>query len=256
MTQYPRLAKTLVQPNGNDPKVILVLALAIYYILQNLVPHAGTKITYSELVGDLGPMPPPNEELHYRDSRLDEAIGELVAACRARGLPAISALVIREVERNPGAGYYSTAHPAEWAKDRMLAEVAWAKERELARQTSYPARLSALTPNKAFAFDVDDRASRRDRLVADGPVARAVEVDAAVRPHLRQEVPAVAADGFEVLLAGIPRIEADVAGREAALLGGGPHFPAVVVWSSGVPRPGRQGGSWSDRSRRYRSRRA
>jgi hypothetical protein len=123
------------------PMNLSALALAIYDILRDRVPDSGAEITYSELVNDLGPLPPPNEGLHYRDARLDEALGELVAACRARWLPAISALVIREVERNPGAGYYPTAHPAEWAQDRMLAEVAWANEREQARQTSYPAQL-------------------------------------------------------------------------------------------------------------------
>ena len=118
-----------------------VLALAIYEILRDLVPNPSAEITYEGLVGRLGPMPPPNEGLHYRDVRLDEALGDLVAACRARDLPAISALVIRKIERNPGPGYYPTAHPAESAQDQMLAEVAWAHERERSRQTSYPLQL-------------------------------------------------------------------------------------------------------------------
>jgi hypothetical protein len=118
-----------------------VLALAIYDILRAMVPDPGAEITYEDLVTQLGPMPPPNQDLHYKDFRLDAALGELVTACRRRGLPAISALVIRKHERNPGDGYYPLAHPAEWAQDRMLAEVAWARERDQASQTTYPQQL-------------------------------------------------------------------------------------------------------------------
>lgn len=138
---YLDRAKHIVRRAEGASVNLSALASAIYDILRGLVPDPGAEITYSELVNQLGRMPRPNEGLHYRDARLDEALGELVDACRAQELPAISALVIREAERNPGVGYYPKAHPLEWAQGLIFAEVVWANERERVRQTSYPAQL-------------------------------------------------------------------------------------------------------------------
>jgi hypothetical protein len=118
-----------------------VLALAIYEILRALVPDPQAEITYQELVNRLGPLPSPNDNLHWRDPRLDAALGELVAACRERGLPAISALVVRAIERNPGHMYYPVAHPVEDAQGELAAEIAWGNEIQRVRQTTYPAQL-------------------------------------------------------------------------------------------------------------------
>lgn len=122
-----------------------VLAQAIYAILRKRVPDPSPRalITYEDLVTQLGPMPPPNQDLRYKDFRLDKALGELVIACRKRGLPAISALVIRKDKdkRNPGDGYYPLAHPAEWAKGPLEAEVAWAQELIIVQNTAYPPKL-------------------------------------------------------------------------------------------------------------------
>src|SRR5579872_4366930 len=63
-----------------------ILATAIYDILRSLVPSPRAEITYSELVQQLGPLRAPNQDLQPRDSRLDSALGELVAACRRRNL--------------------------------------------------------------------------------------------------------------------------------------------------------------------------
>lgn len=114
------------------------LATEIYSILRWLVPDSTARITYLELVDQLGPLPPPNHDLHWRDSRLDEALGELVTACRTVGLPAISALVVRGDEDSPGVGYYPLAHPNEWNEGELEALVAWGGERQAVRQTTYP----------------------------------------------------------------------------------------------------------------------
>jgi hypothetical protein len=120
------------------------LALAIYELLRMRVPDSQAQITYQDLALELGPMSSPNESLHWRDARLDAALGELVIACRKRQppLPAISSLVIRAVERNPGPGYYPIAHPAEFQQGGELqALIAWGHEVQRARQTEYPAQL-------------------------------------------------------------------------------------------------------------------
>lgn len=116
------------------------LALAIYEALRGVVQARQPHISYSGLVSRLGPMPVPNEDLQARDPRLDEALGELVTACRNLGLPAISALVVRDKERVPGPGYYTIAHPDE-AHDKERAIVAWGREAERARIEPYPERL-------------------------------------------------------------------------------------------------------------------
>ena len=116
-----------------------VLAAAIYEILQAMVPNPNAEITYAELVNQLGPMPPPNQNLQARDARLDVALGELVHACRQLGLPAISALVVRNDDRSPGPGYYPVAHPQ--VGDMAAAMIAWGNEIALVRATAYPVQL-------------------------------------------------------------------------------------------------------------------
>jgi hypothetical protein len=121
-------------------RMLSVLAAAIYDVLRVLVPNRRAEITYAELVDQLGPMPPPNQDLHARDVRLDAALGELVTACRRRGLPAIAAIVVRDDTRAPGQGYYSIAHAAE-AGDTDIAMIAWGHEVQQVRATTYPAHL-------------------------------------------------------------------------------------------------------------------
>ncbi len=120
--------------------MLSVLAAAIYDILQSLVPGPSAEITYTELVNRLGPMPAPNQDLQAHDRRLDIALGELVTACRARGLPAIAALVVRDDSRIPGSGYYPMAHPTV-ANDTARAMIAWGNEVQQVRATTYPAQL-------------------------------------------------------------------------------------------------------------------
>ena len=115
------------------------LALEIYNAIRSRCPATEPRITYRELVESLPPLPKPYENLHWRDPRLDEALGELVGACHALGLPAISAIVVNNETRAPGNRYYEVAHPG--ITDSLLREVAWANEYDRARATSYPPSL-------------------------------------------------------------------------------------------------------------------
>ena len=118
--------------------MLSALAAAIYTILRSLVPDPSAEITYSQLVSRLGPMDPPNENLQPRDRRLDAALGDLVHACRGAGLPAISALVVRDDEGSPGAGYYPVAHPGALSRDTAAKMIAWGNEIQAVRATEYP----------------------------------------------------------------------------------------------------------------------
>jgi hypothetical protein len=116
------------------------LASDIYDILRPMLPNPNAEITYHDLVGRLGPLPAPNQDLQARDPRLDQALGEIVAECRARDLPAISAIVVRADGRIPGPGYYPTAHP-DVAHDIARAMIAWGNEVQRVRSTTYPQTL-------------------------------------------------------------------------------------------------------------------
>ena len=113
------------------------LAVAIYDVLRARVPAKRPELAYSELVERL---PAPFNKVEPDSATLANALGELVRACRAKGLPAISAMVVRHRDRVPGPGYYPAAHPDE-AKDMAKAMIAWAVEVEKVRSTTYPAEI-------------------------------------------------------------------------------------------------------------------
>ena len=73
-------------------------------------------------------------------------------------------------------------------------------------------------------FDVNDRPSRCDRHFADRAVAGAVRIDPAVATDLSQEMSVVGSDCFEVVLAGIPEVETDVAGANPRA------FAVASIW--------------------------
>lgn len=116
------------------------LADAIYRILQPRVPALSPEITYEDLVARLPALPPPYSGVDVQDRRLSDALGEIVIACRAKGLPALAAIVVRKDTRMPGDGYYPVAHPAA-GNDRVLQVLAWGNEMLLARKTQFPATL-------------------------------------------------------------------------------------------------------------------
>lgn len=114
------------------------LASEIYRVLRDLVPNENAQITYQDLVYQLGPLPAPNQGLHWQDLRLNAALGELVEECRGQQLPAIPAIVVRSNELTPSYGYYSIAYPGR-NYDDALAD--WVGEVQQVRQTTYPQTL-------------------------------------------------------------------------------------------------------------------
>lgn len=128
------------------------LALAIYAVLRTLVPSRGdSRVSYSDLLSRL---PEQLAHLDLEDpahrNDLSEALGEIVLACRAAGLPALSALVVRLDGGElgyPGPGYYGLAHPEAAGELEQLA--AWGRELEAAKGATYPERLDGDPPAAA-----------------------------------------------------------------------------------------------------------
>lgn len=108
------------------------LATQIYTQLQQRVRAHQTSplsmITYGELAGEIS-RAAPELAVHPRSSTLHAALGEVSEACRAAGLPCLTALVCRADTRQPSHGYYKVAHPRVRSDDGRVA--AW--EREQAR---------------------------------------------------------------------------------------------------------------------------
>lgn len=117
------------------------LAREIYIVLRQRVPARKPEITYRELVEALPPLGKPFEDVHWRDPRLDQALADTVHACRARGLPALSAIVVNSETGRPGRRYYGEAHPG--VVGDIEQEVAWARELEQVKTTTYPPELEA-----------------------------------------------------------------------------------------------------------------
>jgi len=113
------------------------LALSVYEVLRRRVPNLRPELAYSQLVEML---PAPFNNLDPDSDMLAGALGELVTACRARNLAAISAMVVRFRERVPGPGYYPMAHP-DVADDDAERMVAWGIELQKVRSTTYPPTL-------------------------------------------------------------------------------------------------------------------
>ena len=128
---------------SGDSSALCTLANLIYQKLRRRVPRAvpyDALITYSSLVTALGKLPPPNDGLTPYDERLFDALGEITKACRARGLPTLTGLVVTASDRKPGRGYYPEAHPGV-GKDPVKQLAAWEMELALANQTMYPPSL-------------------------------------------------------------------------------------------------------------------
>lgn len=123
-----------------------MLSRAMYRILRlhalaSRVAYAS--ITYAELARELNQNPRVAKAypgLSHKDTRLDNALGQLVLRCRERGLPALPAIVVRQDLRVPGAKYYGTAHPHARG-DRPSEMIAWALEFWAVFGCTYPGRL-------------------------------------------------------------------------------------------------------------------
>lgn len=120
------------------------LAEAVYQILRTRVPCAVGQdlITYGELCARLHTQHGSTySHIHPRSVDLHSALGEIVAGCQNRQLPALPAIVVREDWRTPGPGYYPTAHPLVSSDDIPLQMAIWGLEAIRVRGTTYPATL-------------------------------------------------------------------------------------------------------------------
>lgn len=108
------------------------LARSIYAILRELVPAPDAQIQYGELCARL------RNDMSPRSPALAKSLGEIVRACRARGLPALSAIVVQKGSGMPGDGYYGEAHGG---MDLAHAMRAWSDEVAAVRATTYPDEL-------------------------------------------------------------------------------------------------------------------
>lgn len=118
------------------------LAQAIYEILRARVPRDDCRISYGQLVELL----PRHHGITYaNDSRLREALGEIVAACCRHQLPALPAIVVQQDDEGeptgePGNGYFEVTHP-ETGRDAELRTIAWYREWQRVIVTTYPESL-------------------------------------------------------------------------------------------------------------------
>jgi hypothetical protein len=121
------------------------LSEAVYPILAQRAGLKNPLITYSELVKSLPPLDPPSNDITGNDERLFQALGEVGHACRNHGLPTLTALVIRSIQRSPGAGYFHEFHP-ETRNDSVRQREAWEQELERLKETKYPPILEQGAP--------------------------------------------------------------------------------------------------------------
>lgn len=121
------------------------LAVEIYKILkaQALLGHPNDIITYADLSQKL------SQPIHHRSPDLFAALGDIVDDARARGIPALAALVINKDQYMPGMTYYEVAHPNSWdssvdddKQNWPLLCIAWGHEvlaiRNYARKPGFP----------------------------------------------------------------------------------------------------------------------
>ena len=114
------------------------LALEIYRQLLRVLRANKQSITYAELATAVAKKQPA----HHRSPSFHAALGEVTTTCRARGLPAIAAMVWRSSASRPGSGYYLLAHPRAKTDEAQLA--AWKREHTavLGAAETYPPTLS------------------------------------------------------------------------------------------------------------------
>ena len=117
---------------------IVDLASCLYPVLRTIAARPAlshsSNISYSALCSQLRGR---WQGLHYRDPRLNSALGYLVKRCRAAGLPAISSVVINYGFGHPCNAYFGVAQP-EAGDEEALRLTAWAKECTAAHSTKYP----------------------------------------------------------------------------------------------------------------------
>lgn len=116
------------------------IALSIYALLQPLVTDPQATITYSRLVDEVNDncnvIPPLRA---FSDKRLYDALGDIANACKAKGLPPLTAIVVLEDVMTPSAGYYKMQYPH--LKDEFQKLEAWINDLKMVRVTEFPPTL-------------------------------------------------------------------------------------------------------------------
>ncbi len=98
------------------------LAKHIYRHLVRSVRRGTASLTYSELATAIA----DKFEVHPRSPALFDALTEVTVACRARELPAVTAIVWKAGARRPSDGYYKIAYPRMRSFETQVA--AWKAE--------------------------------------------------------------------------------------------------------------------------------
>ena len=121
------------------------LAQQVYQVLRGRVPRIDPRLSYQDVVKELGRLPPPNDELGANDQRLFDALNEIMRACRNHNppLPVLPAIVVRRNTdaslETPGKGYFPVTHPQ--APSALDGLIEWAGEIDRVRKTTYPANI-------------------------------------------------------------------------------------------------------------------
>jgi hypothetical protein len=86
---------------------ITPIARQIYRHLVKEIRRGTASITYRDLATAVSEKYP----VHQRSGKLHSALTEVTLACRARELPAVTAIVWKAGAHRPSDGYYEIAHP-------------------------------------------------------------------------------------------------------------------------------------------------
>lgn len=120
------------------------IAEAIYQVLRIRTPKPVARkalIPYSELVTEVMQYEGIPEDLeHRKDPRLDEALLELIPACKADNQPQIAALVTPTGTYAPLDVFAKAAYPDANTPEAILA--AWEKDLKEVAMTFFPDELS------------------------------------------------------------------------------------------------------------------
>jgi hypothetical protein len=104
------LEESVVKKQDVEPSTsseITPIARQLYRHLVKIVRRGTASITYRDLAVAVSEKYP----VHQRSPKLHSALTEVTIACRARELPAVTAIVWKARAHRPSDGYYEIAHP-------------------------------------------------------------------------------------------------------------------------------------------------
>ena len=136
------------------------LSEAIYQILADRAGQHEPLITYTQLVKELPPLSPPYDQITRDDKRLFRALGEVGNFCLDHGLPSLTALVIRSIEKTPGKGYFQMFHPGV-GDDPDRQQQVWEHELEKVKSADYSKNAHQSQPAKPTDSLEDRRRSNQ-----------------------------------------------------------------------------------------------